>query len=563
MTILNTLDPLGKFDGKADEGLLVGYSINSKAFKIINTRTRKVEENMHITFLENKPNVTGSGPDWLFDIDLLTNSMNYEPVTAGNQTNVNAEDAVADDAGKKTTEEPANEGERNGQEKEGGASNKEGDQNVQDLRAELDKLLCHMMKNDVGAEADLNNLETTMNVSPIPTTRIHKDHPKEQIIGDPLLAPQTRRMTKSSQEHAMFRLQKVWRLVDLPKGKHAIGTKWVYRNKKDKRGIVVRNKARLVAQGYTQEEGINYDEVCSKSKDDGIFISQDKYMDYILKKIDFATVKTASTLIETNKALLKDEEAEDVDQVSKLLQSLTSSCSTEDLRYMKDHPKLAFRAKRGRDTEIPQSGGPLDKVGDEAVHKELGDIVERATTTTASLDAEQDSGNILKTQSTAIPNVPLSQEIGTGWKHTVEVMSKDLDNMNDEYLYHRSRRNELNSRRQRSLYATVVSKYYQQEEEDLVAEDPSKQGRSLIEEMDLDVGISLVSSTWKAKNGDEIESPTEDVKRERVQISRDEEVAQSYNKKVAVDEDFVQQLQAGEKCSEEDLPMKLVELVNQ
>ncbi|GJW12171.1 putative ribonuclease H-like domain-containing protein [Tanacetum coccineum] len=63
----------------------------------------------------------------------------------------------------------------------------------------------------------------------------------------------------------MLCLQKVWRLVDLPKGKHAIGTKWVYRNKKDERGIVVRNKARLVAQGYTQEEGIDYDEMDVKS----------------------------------------------------------------------------------------------------------------------------------------------------------------------------------------------------------------------------------------------------------------------------------------------------------
>ncbi|GKE59686.1 putative ribonuclease H-like domain-containing protein, partial [Tanacetum coccineum] len=58
-----------------------------------------------------------------------------------------------------------------------------------------------------------------------------------------------------------FKLQKVWTLVDLPYGKRAIGTKWVYRNKKDKRGIMIRNKARLVAQGYTQEEGIDYDEV--------------------------------------------------------------------------------------------------------------------------------------------------------------------------------------------------------------------------------------------------------------------------------------------------------------
>ncbi|GJU34083.1 putative ribonuclease H-like domain-containing protein, partial [Tanacetum coccineum] len=126
---------------------------------------------------------------------------------------------------------------------------------------------------DVGAKADLNNMEITMNVSPIPITRIHKDHPKDQIIRDINSANQTRRMTKITKEHAMvnpkkviqaltdprwieamqeellqFKLQKVWTLVDLPKGKRAIGTKWVYRNKKDERGIVVRNKARLVAQ---------------------------------------------------------------------------------------------------------------------------------------------------------------------------------------------------------------------------------------------------------------------------------------------------------------------------
>ncbi|GKG41061.1 retrovirus-related pol polyprotein from transposon TNT 1-94, partial [Tanacetum coccineum] len=72
VTILNTLDPLGKFYGKTDEGFLVGYSINSKAFRVFNSKTKKVEENLHITFLENKPNVAGSRLDWLFDIDLLT-----------------------------------------------------------------------------------------------------------------------------------------------------------------------------------------------------------------------------------------------------------------------------------------------------------------------------------------------------------------------------------------------------------------------------------------------------------------------------------------------------------
>ncbi|GJU61569.1 putative ribonuclease H-like domain-containing protein [Tanacetum coccineum] len=451
-----------------------------------------------------------SRPDWLFDIDLLTNSMNYKPVTAGNQTNKNAYikdnvDAVptqqymllpllpdslqsSKDAGKKTTEEPTNEGKRNGQEKERGTSNKEGDQNVQDLRAELDKLLVQHKEGyanttnrdsnvspsasaagqsfdnaddlptdtlmpdledttdllnpgifsgaydnkDEGEEADLNNLETIMNVSPIPTTKIYKHHPKDQIIGDINSATQTRRMTKISEEHAMvryinkqrrtnhkdyqnclfacflsqkepnkviqalddpswieamqeellqFRLQKVWRLVDLPKGKHAIGTKWVIRNKKDERGIVVRNKERLVAQGYNQEEGIDYDEMDVKNAflygtieeevyvcqppgfedpqflhkvykvekalyglhqaprawyetlstyllenrfrrgtiDKTLFIKKDKG-DILLVQMSsmgeltfFLGLQTTSTPIETNKALLKDEEAEDVD----------------------------------------------------------------------------------------------------------------------------------------------------------------------------------------------------------------------------------------------------------
>ncbi|GJX08544.1 ribonuclease H-like domain-containing protein [Tanacetum coccineum] len=90
VTILNTLDPLGKFDGKVDKGFLVGYSIISKAFRVFNTKTRKVEENLHINFLENKPNVARSGLEWLFDIDSLTKSMNYELVTTGNQTNGDA-----------------------------------------------------------------------------------------------------------------------------------------------------------------------------------------------------------------------------------------------------------------------------------------------------------------------------------------------------------------------------------------------------------------------------------------------------------------------------------------
>ncbi|GJX06928.1 putative ribonuclease H-like domain-containing protein [Tanacetum coccineum] len=87
VTILNTRDHLGKFDGKADEGYFVGYSVVSKAMRVFNKRTRIVEETLNIRFLENTPNVKGNGPDWLFDVDSLSISMNYVPVAAGNKTN--------------------------------------------------------------------------------------------------------------------------------------------------------------------------------------------------------------------------------------------------------------------------------------------------------------------------------------------------------------------------------------------------------------------------------------------------------------------------------------------
>nr|GFC25976.1 retrovirus-related Pol polyprotein from transposon TNT 1-94 [Tanacetum cinerariifolium] len=87
VTILNTLDHLGMFDGKADEGFFIGYSVNSKAFRVFNSRTKIVEKTLHITFLENKPNVAGSGSTWVFDIDTLTKSMNYKLVVVGNQSN--------------------------------------------------------------------------------------------------------------------------------------------------------------------------------------------------------------------------------------------------------------------------------------------------------------------------------------------------------------------------------------------------------------------------------------------------------------------------------------------
>nr|GEW22600.1 hypothetical protein [Tanacetum cinerariifolium] len=416
-TMLLVMSKIGcKFDGKADEGFFVGYSTNSKAFRVFNSRTRIVKENLHVKFSENTPNIAESRPNWLFDIDALTISMNYKPVVAGNQSNGSASTKSCDLIGEeetKDTEDPGNEdGEaliieepRVNQEKDNvnttnrvnvisstvnAASN---EVNVVGRKSSIISIFEDSNEDVFGAEADLNNLESTFQVSPIPITRIHKDHPLQQVIGDLHSAPQTRRLSKNLEAHSL-----------------------VFRNKLDERGIVIRNKARLVAQGHTQEEGIDYDEVfapvamieairlflayasfkdfvvyqmdvksaflygkikkrkemCTnfekimhkkfqmsfmgeltfflglqvKQKEDGIFISQDKYVNEILNKFGYSDVETASTPMETHKTLLKDEKGEDVVcacarfQVNPKISHLHTV--KRIFRYLKGQPKLGL-----------------------------------------------------------------------------------------------------------------------------------------------------------------------------------------------------------------------------
>nr|GFA93309.1 retrovirus-related Pol polyprotein from transposon TNT 1-94 [Tanacetum cinerariifolium] len=82
VTILNTSDHLGKFDGKADEGYIVGYSISNKAYRVYNVPNKRVEESMNLRFLEEKPNVKGLSHEWYFDLDYLTGSLGYKHVSA-------------------------------------------------------------------------------------------------------------------------------------------------------------------------------------------------------------------------------------------------------------------------------------------------------------------------------------------------------------------------------------------------------------------------------------------------------------------------------------------------
>ncbi|GKC16749.1 putative ribonuclease H-like domain-containing protein, partial [Tanacetum coccineum] len=148
---------------------------------------------------------------------------------------------------------------------------------------------------DEGAVADFTNLETTVNVSPIPTSRIHTIHPTTQILGDPTLVVQTRsKVNKSSRVHA-------FKIFEALEDESWVDAMQEELNKKDERGVVVRNKARLVAQGYRQEEGIDYDEVfapLARIEAIRIFLAFASYMGFIVYQIDVKSAFLYGTIDE-------------------------------------------------------------------------------------------------------------------------------------------------------------------------------------------------------------------------------------------------------------------------
>ncbi|GJX88934.1 putative ribonuclease H-like domain-containing protein [Tanacetum coccineum] len=451
LTILNTLDSLGKFDGKSDEGYLLGYSTSSKAFRVYNKRTKRVEENLHINFLEDQPNVTGTGPNWMFDLDFLTNSMNYIPVSVENQVNVDAgtqDSYVAGSSGKDKgptqeyillplqphrTRIPVKDVVQVAQEK---PSENSSDKDIQDSEDVIDKEGQHQMPEDeqvlhdeleimvtqelaakamddvsrqafeeekrriasqkkaaqatstnqlstdrpsvntdrpfvstdrsfvstdrsntpnvsaaststganadgssfvylggkipidastlpnadlpidpnmpaledasdtlpndgifngaydddedVGAEADFNNMDNTIAVRLFPT-QIHKDHPRTNSRRSYISSSNKREDSKGSSAHKKFQ--------NPPPPQHT-QKPW---NKRDERSIVVKNKARLVAQGFRQEEGIDYDEVfapVARIEAIRLFLAFASYMGFTVYQMDVKSAFLYGTIEE-------------------------------------------------------------------------------------------------------------------------------------------------------------------------------------------------------------------------------------------------------------------------
>nr|GEV44746.1 putative ribonuclease H-like domain-containing protein [Tanacetum cinerariifolium] len=301
VTILNTINQLGKFDGKYDSWFLVGYFLNSKAFRVYNLETNRVEKNLH-----NQANKS-AGPQEanhsagtqanadqganLEEIDLYDEHFVLPIWFAYSTTVKSSEDKIKKTTYCKLSKKPVSQVEQifqkeleklKRQEKEANdAVRKEATHETQDVNTNNTNLL-----NDVSTPVSVVGPSRALNDD----EPSYPNDPSMPYLEDIYASPSAGIFTDSSYDDE-----------DFPFEKKAIGTKWVYRNKKDKKGVVVRNKARLVAQGHRQEEGIDYDEVfasVARIKAIRIFLVFASYMGFIVYQMDVKSAFMYGTIDE-------------------------------------------------------------------------------------------------------------------------------------------------------------------------------------------------------------------------------------------------------------------------
>nr|GEZ58416.1 hypothetical protein [Tanacetum cinerariifolium] len=369
VTILNTSDHLGKFEGKAIEGFFVGYATHSKAYRVYNLFSKKVEEILNLRYLEDKPNVQSLGQEWYFNLDYLTDSLGYTrfksniPAAAKygfefsnktaemlHQAEIKTRRNLVLDAGDPAGSIVSTGGIPAGSVPTGsvpagsvpassvpaggvlaGSVNSAGfgDPAISESipavfnpdHADNSTLPPgHSLGSsehsirfpspfDLGNHqptagifssssydddfcADVTNLASSVAVDPVATKKVNTIHPQSQILRELHVAKALEDpdwVAAMQEEMQQFFNQQLWKLVPLPDGKIAIGTKWILKNKRDAKGIVVRNKARLVAQGHWQEEGIDYDELfapVARIKAIRLFLAFASYMGFMVYQMD-------------------------------------------------------------------------------------------------------------------------------------------------------------------------------------------------------------------------------------------------------------------------------------
>ncbi|KAJ9536639.1 hypothetical protein OSB04_un000188 [Centaurea solstitialis] len=282
--ILNNKDSLGKFDSKSDDGIFLGYSSISKTYRVFNKRRQAIEETIHVKFDESGP--TFPHPNDNTEINQWADSFFQVP-----------EPPIADpspqDLPDGFEENPIPPSEITTPPLINATpitqiTPPEPDQptNSEDFSQST---VSEPSPTNLLPDPSSNEASTSGQVYQPPALRWTKDHPIDQVLGNPSSGVKTRRqagnvclyvnfisenepkeiddalrdpawVSAMQEELAEFIRNNVWLLVPRPRKRTIIGSKWIFRNKLDEIGTIIRNKARLVAQGYRQEEGIDYDE---------------------------------------------------------------------------------------------------------------------------------------------------------------------------------------------------------------------------------------------------------------------------------------------------------------
>ncbi|KAJ9564858.1 hypothetical protein OSB04_000824 [Centaurea solstitialis] len=257
--ILNNKDNLGKFDSKSDDGIFLGYSSISKTYRVFNKRRQTIEETIHVRFDESGP--TFPHPHDNSEINQWADSFFQVPdIPIADPTPQDLPDVTPPELDQPT--------------------------NSEDLSQTT---VSDPTPTDLLPEPSINEASTSGKIYQPPALRWTKDHPIDQVLGNPSSGVKTRRQSGNiclyvnfisenepkeiddalrdpawvsamQEELAEFIRNNVWLLVPRPRKRTIIGSKWIFQNKLDEIGTIIRNKARLMAQGYKQEEGIDYDE---------------------------------------------------------------------------------------------------------------------------------------------------------------------------------------------------------------------------------------------------------------------------------------------------------------
>ncbi|GJR10349.1 putative ribonuclease H-like domain-containing protein [Tanacetum coccineum] len=422
---------------------LLDYSLNSNAFRVFKSRTRIVEENLHIRFSIKVSDNAGQARK---ETELVKNYILLPLWTADPPYSQDPKSSHDDgskpssDDGKKDDEDPRKDNECNDQEKEDNVNstnnvNATGTNKVNvvggktsielpfdpNMSALEDYSIFDLSRDDEDdglRRLNMNNFGYKQSKSaPIcATIRIHTDHPLDQVIGYLQSATQTRKMLNNLKEHR----------------KRAIGFKWVFKNKKDERGIVIRNKARLVAQGYTQEEGIDCDEVfaqVARIEEIRLFLAYASFKDFVVYQMDVKSAflygkikeEVLSTPWKLKAFLLKDEDGEEVDvhmyryQVNPNVSHLHAM--KRIFRYLKGQPKLGLWYPKDSSfdlvayTDSDYARASLDR---KCTTRVWSDVKAKTINGEVQLHALVDGKKILITKSFVRRDLKLEDEEGSG-----------------------------------------------------------------------------------------------------------------------------------------------------